>query len=103
MPARRRSWRPNESSRMNFVERSIRLPVTLTVIVALIIIFGLLGLRNTPIQLTPNVDQPVISITTTWFGASPQEMVREVAEEQEEVLKSVEGLQEMSSRSMEGM
>lgn len=87
---------------MNIVERSIRLPVTVTVIVALVVIFGLIGLRFTPIQLTPNVDQPVISVTTNWFGASPAEMVREVAEEQEEVLKSVSGLIEMSSTNSEG-
>lgn len=87
---------------MNIIERSIRLPVTLTVIVALIVIFGVLGALNTPIQLTPNVDQPVISITTNWFGASPQEMVREVAEEQEEMLKSVSGLRQMTSINSEG-
>ncbi len=87
---------------MNIIERSIRLPVTVTVAVMLVLIFGGLGLLNTPIQLTPNVDQPVISVTTTWFGASPQEMVREVAEEQEKVLKGVSGLREMSSSNMEG-
>ncbi len=87
---------------MNIVERSIRLPVTVTVIVTLVVIFGLIGLSLTPIQLTPNVDQPVISVTTNWFGASPAEMVREVAEEQEAVLKSVSGLLEMSSTNSEG-
>lgn len=87
---------------MNLIERFIRLPVTVTVGVLLVMIFGAVGLMQLPVQLTPNVDRPVITVTTTWFGASPQEMVREVAEEQEEVLKSVSGLREMSSTNMEG-
>ena len=87
---------------MNLVARSIQRPVTVTVIVALVAIFGLLSLRSVPVQLTPNVDRPVISVTTSWFGASPQEIVREIIEEQEDVLKTIEGLREMTAQAVEG-
>lgn len=87
---------------MTLIERAIRLPVTVTVIVALIVVFGLIGLSRTPVQLTPNVDQPVITVTTRWFGASPEEIVREIIEKQEKVLKSVSGLVEMTSQASEG-
>ena len=87
---------------MNLVARSIQRPVTVTVVVALIAIFGVLALRRVPVQLTPNVDRPVISVTTRWFGASPQEIVREVIEEQEDVLKTIEGLREMTAQATEG-
>src|SRR5688500_7389662 len=55
-----------------------------------------------PVQLTPNVDQPVITVTTAWFGADPQEIVREIVEEQEEVLKRVGGVEEMTATAQPG-
>jgi HAE1 family hydrophobic/amphiphilic exporter-1 len=87
---------------MSLIERSIRQPVTVTVVVMLVVIFGILGLLRVPVQLTPNVDQPVISVTTRWFGAQPADIEREILEEQEEVLKTVSNLREMSSEAFEG-
>lgn len=93
---------------MSFIERSIRQPVAVTVAVLLVVIFGLMGVYGIfeflklPVQLTPNVDQPEVTVTTRWFGASPQEMEREILEEQEEVLKTVGGLREMVSTAREG-
>ena len=63
------------------------------------VLFGFISLFRIPIQLTPNVDLQEISITTTWRGASPVEVEREVAEAQEEELKNVDGLVEMKSES----
>src|SRR5687768_1717915 len=87
---------------MSLVERSIRQPVTVAVVVLLIVIFGMIGFFRVPVQLTPNVDQPVISVTTRWFGASPQEVEQEILEEQEELLKTLSGLREMTSEAFEG-
>jgi HAE1 family hydrophobic/amphiphilic exporter-1 len=87
---------------MSFIETCIRRPVTVTVAVLLLVLFGLLSLQRVPVQLTPTVDQPVVTITTRWFGASPQEIVREVVEEQEDVLKAVAGLRKMTSSAVEG-
>jgi HAE1 family hydrophobic/amphiphilic exporter-1 len=55
-----------------------------------------------PIQLTPNVDKPEISIETVWKGASPVEVEREVTDVQEEQLKNLDGLEEMTSESVDG-
>jgi hydrophobic/amphiphilic exporter-1 (mainly G- bacteria), HAE1 family len=87
---------------MNIIERSVRLPVTVTVIVGLLMIFGIISLLRVPVELTPNVDQPVVTVTTRWFGASPAEVVRDIIEEQEDVLKTVSGLREMTSQASEG-
>lgn len=87
---------------MGIIERSIRQPVAVAVVVLLLVMFGVLSAFRVPIQLTPNVDQPVISVTTLWFGASPQEIEQEILEEQEEVLKTVSGLREMTSEAFEG-
>lgn len=87
---------------MTLIERSIRQPVTVTVVVLLVVLFGIIGFLRVPVQLTPNVDQPVVSVTTRWFGASPAEVEQEILEEQEEVLKTVSGLREMTSEAFEG-
>ncbi len=65
----------------------------------LLILFGLIALQQVPVQLTPTVDEPTITVTTVWPGASPQEIEREIVDEQEEQLKSLEGLLEMESSS----
>lgn len=87
---------------MSVIEVSVRRPVGLTVVVSLLMLFGLLALMRLPIQLTPNVDQPQIKVTTLWFGASAVEIEKEIVEEQERVLKDVEGLRDMLSSSIEG-
>jgi HAE1 family hydrophobic/amphiphilic exporter-1 len=52
-----------------------------------------------PYQLSPTVIEPEITVTTTWAGATPYEVEREIIEEQEKVLKGVPGLVEMESAS----
>lgn len=87
---------------MSMIERSIRQPVAVTVAVLLLVIFGLMGFFRVPVQLTPNVDEPVVTVSTQWVGAMPQEIEREIIEEQEEKLKTVNGLRQMTSQSTEG-
>ena len=87
---------------MKLVDTAIKKPVTVTVGVILIVLFGFLSLFRIPIQLTPNVDLPQVSITTRWEGASPLEVEREVIDVQEEELKNLDGLEEMTSESRDG-
>lgn len=84
---------------MKIIQGAIRFPVTTTVGVLLLILFGSLALLRIPVQLTPEVEQPRILVTTVWPGASPQEVEREIIDEQEEQLKSLEGLIKMESSS----
>ena len=84
---------------MSLISSSIRFPVTVIVGVLIAIIGGFVALTNVPIQLTPEVRRPIITITTNWFGASPEEIEKEIVDEQEEYLKSVEGVLKMNSTS----
>jgi HAE1 family hydrophobic/amphiphilic exporter-1 len=77
---------------MKLVDSSIKNPVTVTVGVFFIILFGFIALFRIPVQLTPELEEVEIRVETIWPGASPQEIEREIVEEQEEQLKSVEGL-----------
>jgi HAE1 family hydrophobic/amphiphilic exporter-1 len=78
-------------------------PVKVAVGVILVALFGGIALYRMPMQLTPDVEVPTITIETRWPGASPQEIEKEIVQEQEEQLQSVEGLQKLSSESMDSM
>jgi len=88
---------------MDLISFSIKRPVTILVGVILVVMFGLLGLDKLPYQLTPSVSQPEVSVTTIWAGATPYEIERDIIEEQEEVLKSVNGLVSYESSSKDNM
>lgn len=88
---------------MGIIKFAIQNPVTVLVGVIIICLFGLISLFSLPIQLTPNVDKPEITIKTTWEGASPKEIEREIIKAQEERLKSLQGLKKMTSQSVEGL
>ncbi len=74
-------------------------PVKVSVGIILLTLFGVIAMLRMPVQLTPNVERPRISVETRWPGASPQEIEKEIINEQEEKLKSVEGITKMSSSS----
>lgn len=84
---------------MKLVSASIKYPVAVAVGVILVVMFGLIALFEVPVQLTPDVDRPIITVRTDWLGASPQEIEREIVDRQEKELKSVEGLVRMTSES----
>jgi HAE1 family hydrophobic/amphiphilic exporter-1 len=84
---------------MNFIRAIVHNPVKVTVGVLLTALFGTVALLRMPMQLTPEVLRPTISVQTRWPGASPQEVEREIIIEQEEQLKSVEGLIKLSSEA----
>ena len=87
---------------MNVIRSAIRYPVTSTVGVLFIVLFGVVSLIRLPIQLTPDVTKEEITVSTRWNGASSHEIEREIIEEQEEQLKGVEGLERMFSESSFG-
>ncbi|MFH0944374.1 MAG: efflux RND transporter permease subunit, partial [Planctomycetota bacterium] len=87
---------------MNLIQAAISRPVTVLVGVILLTLFGVLAAVSLPIQLTPDVDKPLVTVTTRWEGAAPMEVEREIIDEQEEQLKSVQGVVKMNSTAVEG-
>ncbi|MEZ4458971.1 MAG: efflux RND transporter permease subunit [bacterium] len=81
---------------------AIRRPVSVVSVVLLVLFFGALSVFQLPVQLTPDIAAPTITVTTTWPGAAPVEVESEVIEPQEEVLKRVPGLTDMESTSTLG-
>ncbi len=88
---------------MNVIQACISRPVAVSVGVLLVVLFGLLALLKIPVQLTPTVDVTVITVRTSWPGANPQEIEREIVDRQEEQLRSVKGLRKMSSSARDNL
>jgi HAE1 family hydrophobic/amphiphilic exporter-1 len=87
---------------MNLIKASIDRPIAVLSAVLMVIMFGLIALQAIPIQLTPDVRRPILTVQTNWYGAAPAEIEREITNRQEEVLKGLEGMTEISSRSEDG-
>jgi hydrophobic/amphiphilic exporter-1 (mainly G- bacteria), HAE1 family len=87
---------------MNLIGLAIERPIAVIAAVLMAVMFGVVALTTIPIQLTPDVRQPVIMITTEWPGAAPAEIEREIINEQEEVLRGLQGVEKMSSRARDG-
>ena len=62
---------------MDIVKSSIRKPVGISVAVIMVVMFGLIGLNQLPVQLTPDVETPKITVSTIWGGATPYEIEKE--------------------------
>jgi HAE1 family hydrophobic/amphiphilic exporter-1 len=88
---------------MNLITTFVHNPVKVCVGVILLLLFGILAIVNMPMQLTPEVEVPTLTIETRWPGASPEEVEKQIVHEQEEQLKSVEGVRKMTSESMDSM
>ena len=84
---------------MQLIGSFVRNPVKVSVGVLLTALFGLVALDRMPMQLTPEVQRPTITVETRWPGSSPQEVEREIILEQEEQLKTVEGVVRLLSES----
>ncbi len=67
------------------------------VAVILISIFGFISLSRLPVQMAPNVERPIIVVTTNWPGAAPEEVESEILELQENVFRGMPGVERMAA------
>lgn len=84
---------------MDIIRFSILKPVTVLAGIIMVLMFGIISLNRLPYQLSPTVIEPEIQVTTTWRGATPYEVEREIIEEQENTLKGLPDLIEMESEA----
>ena len=80
----------------------VRRPILAFVFSALIVIAGLAGLFAVEVRELPNVDRPVITVTTQFSGAGPESIDREVTSRIEGAVGRVAGVQNISSSSRFG-
>jgi HAE1 family hydrophobic/amphiphilic exporter-1 len=87
---------------MNLSELFIRRPVMTVLLNLAIVMAGVIGFRSIPIAALPSYDTPVISVSASLPGASPETMATSVALPLEKQFQTVPGLQTISSTSTLG-
>lgn len=87
---------------MDLTQASTRNPAGTLVTLLLLCVFGLLAINKLPIQLLPDIQRPQISVINNWRSAAPQEMESNIIEPQENVLRQVTGVVEMTSNISQG-
>jgi len=82
---------------------SIRQPVFATMMMLALAVLGIASYRQLNVDQFPNVDIPVVTVTTVYPGASPEAVEREVTKKMEEAINTVQGVQHIESISQEGV
>ena len=82
---------------------AIRRPVFTTMIMLGLVVLGWFSYRQLPIDQFPEVDLPVVTVQTVYPGASSETVEREVSRRMEESFNPVEGVDRITSVSLEGV
>ena len=80
---------------------SIRRPVLATVMSLTILLFGVIAYSRLPVREYPDIDPPIVSVTTLYRGASPSVVETEITNILEEQFATLEGVKSMTSSSRE--
>ncbi len=88
---------------MKLPEMAVKRPVATGTILVLILLIGLVSLYQSPLDLLPDVQPPVMAVITAFPGSSPQETLELVTRPIEEGVKAVSGLTSISSVSQESV
>ena len=86
----------------SLIRGAITHPIAVLAIVLAIILFGLASLQTIPIQMTPDIDKPVLQVRVSWPGASPKDVEREIVLRLERELTGLPGVQSVESDSRRG-
>ena len=81
---------------------SIQRPVMAFVLSAILMVFGYLGYEQLPVRELPRIDPPVVSVDTSYPGASAEVVDNEITERIESVVNGIEGIRTIRSRSSDG-
>ncbi len=84
---------------MRLPEICIRRPVFATVLSLLLVLVGLVAYDRLPVREYPNIDQPVVSVVTSYPGAGPEIMESQVTQVLEASIAGIPGIDVLSSTS----
>jgi len=82
---------------------SIQRPILATMLNLALILFGVIGLTRLPVRELPDIDPPIISVSTVYPGANAQVVETEVTERLEEAINNIEGIKTLRSESRENV
>jgi hydrophobic/amphiphilic exporter-1 (mainly G- bacteria), HAE1 family len=81
----------------------VRRPVFATVLILVLVVFGIFGYLKLGLDRYPKVDFPIITVTTRQPGSAPLEIEREITDKIEEAVNTINGIDELRSVSSEGI
>jgi multidrug efflux pump len=87
---------------MKISDLSIRRPVFASMVSTALVLFGVIGYSRLSVREYPDVDPPIVSVSTELTGANPQVVESAVTDILEEELSTVQGLRTLTSSSQEG-
>ncbi|WP_105170244.1 efflux RND transporter permease subunit [Pseudoalteromonas sp. T1lg24] len=87
---------------MNITRSSLKNPASVLVILVLIMLFGTISIFKLPIQLTPDIEQPQITIISGWRQAAPEEIESVIIEPLENAVKNTPGALEVNTQINQG-
>lgn len=87
---------------MNLPSFSVRRPIFTSMVTLTLVILGSVSLSRLQIDLLPSIELPTASVRTSFEGASPEVMERLITQIIEEIVATVPGVEEITSRSEEG-
>lgn len=87
---------------MTLSELSINRPVLATVMMLVIIIFGVIGYNSLAVREYPNVDNPIITVSVTYPGANAEVIENQITEPLEQNINGIPGIRSLMSRSSQG-
>lgn len=88
---------------MRLADICIRRPVFATMLIGFLVALGVFSYRQLAVDLFPNIDYPIVVVTTTLKGASVEEMESGVTKPIEEAINTIEGIDELRSVTKEGL
>jgi len=83
-------------------EAIVKRGTLMTVIILIVSVLGVMAALRIPVQMIPDLEVRTITVRTSWPGATPQDVEKEIVIEQEEYLRSIPGLQRIISSSSFG-
>src|SRR5580658_10202612 len=87
---------------MNLPKLAIDRPAFITCVAILIMILGVMAYRSLGIDLFPDVSFPVVSVTTNYKGAAPEEIETQISKPMEEQFSTLQGVKQINSTNQEG-
>src|SRR5689334_20355897 len=82
---------------------SIKRPVFTTMVIVGLMTLGMLSFRSIGVDLFPDVAFPIVTVSTVYPGAGPEEIEQQVTKEIEEAVSSVNGVDEVRSYSRDSL
>ena len=81
----------------------VKRPVFATVLILVLVVFGVFGYTKLGVDRFPKVDFPIITVTTRQPGSAPEEIETEITDKIEEAVNTINGIEELRSISSEGI